>query len=223
MLTVVVFKGRNVPSALSPAQIAETVLYSVVPPAPGSSQVNTIAHPHGHMTVLQLPLLDDNTSALNSQLAAAVVQEQSLTELEESTSQQSGGLGVAIGDSFDEGVCPAVSALGSNVREWDVNDVLGWMCQFEPLRSKSYEREIRRRKVGNVLEKVEDVWLGLTQKLALSFVTGDWGRSFVHYIIGSGKCVYFRNRSDAEAHQFELCFIFLTRTDRKFGYTFDPT
>lgn len=39
------------------------------------------------------------------------------------------------------------AGFNPNVREWGVDDVVAWLCQFEPLRSRAYVAEIRRQQV----------------------------------------------------------------------------
>lgn len=162
MLTVVIFKGRNVPSALSPARIAEILLCSVVPPVSGSSQIDIIAHSHGDMAVLQMPLSEgsniawDQSGSVNSSSYAEQPKPMDRHHTEHVVEGEvDSRICMSVSESFDEGECPSMSTLSSNVSEWDVNDVLAWMCQFEPLRSKVYEVELRKRKVRRSWEHVQ--------------------------------------------------------------------
>lgn len=163
-LTVVVFRGRDVPSSLTPAQLAETVLYSVIPPAPGEAQITEVPREDGDMAVLQVPLsgayyrpvvggegeqegCGSGSSPMMeaAQRVGAVVRpampSPPVSAHSPGTARVDVGESIAAGDRRDH------VGLNPNVREWAVEDVVAWICQFEPLRSKAYVSEIRRQRV----------------------------------------------------------------------------
>jgi hypothetical protein len=154
MLTVVVLKGRNVPSAVAPAQLAETVMLSIVPPPPGSSQLSEVAHPHGDMAVLQTPMptsgygyyeapQDVVALALPPYEQRIMSPSQMGREMDNPLARVNVSESVYVGSSDRR----ELVKLSPNVRQWSVEDVVTWLCQFEPLRSKAYVQEIRRMKV----------------------------------------------------------------------------
>jgi hypothetical protein len=62
LISVVIYRGRDVPCALTPSQLAETVLYTIVPPPLNEGQLTQMTHHNGDMAVLQVPLPSYATS-----------------------------------------------------------------------------------------------------------------------------------------------------------------